>query len=160
MLAAGSSDGCAVVFPTDERYLKDMWARNNFNTENNIDVSEESYLVGESTATVAGGLDSARSSSGRKNAGGNLFARQAADIPIVKNGTPLVRGHEKEVGALTWTSDGRLVTVGDDYLVRCWSEEDRGRATDLRTGGEAEGRRWWCGWADVGDNWVGDGDDW
>ena len=158
MLAVGSSDGCAVIFPTDERYLKDMWARNTYNTNNNITMPEESYLVGESTATVAGVSDSTRVT--RSNGGSNLFARQAADIPIVKNGTPLVRGHEKEVGALTWASDGRLVTVGDDYLVRCWSEEDGGRATDLRTGGEAEGRRWGCGWADVGDKWVGDGDDW
>lgn len=156
MLAVGSSDGCAVIFPTDERYLKDMWARNN-NANNNINVPEESYLVGESTAPVGNGLGGIRSSG--KNGANNLFARQVADIPLVRNGTPLVRGHEKEVGALTWTSDGRLVTVGDDYLVRCWSEDNRGRATDLRTGGEAEGRRWGCGWADVGDKWEGDGDD-
>ncbi|KAM7199248.1 WD40-repeat-containing domain protein [Naviculisporaceae sp. PSN 640] len=170
MLAVGSSDGCAVLFPTDERYLKDMWARNG--NDNNADASDESYLVGESTAIGNNGpgptLRSStqqqrtptlvRSNSYNKNM--NLFARHSSTIPIVKNGTPLVRGHEKEVGALTWTSEGKLVTVGDDYLVRCWSEEDRVRARDLRTGGEAEGRRWGCGWADVGDQWEGDVDDW
>lgn len=70
-----------------------------------------------------------------------------------------MRGHEKEVGALTWALDGSLVTASDDYLVRCW-REGREEAKDLRTGGESGGRRWGCGWADVGDQWDGDVDDW
>jgi hypothetical protein len=89
----------------------------------------------------------------------NIFARQADSTPVVKRGTPLVRGHDKEVGAVAWTNEGRLVTVGDDYLIRCWSE-GREQASDLRLGGETEGRRWGCGWADVGDKWDGDQDDW
>ena len=83
-------------------------------------------------------------------AGGGNRARDG--IPIVRTGTPLVRGHDREVGAVTWTYDGKLVTVGDDFSIRCWSE-DRAKAADLRTGGETEGRRWGCGWADVGDDW-------
>jgi WD40 repeat protein len=94
----------------------------------------------------------------------NLFSSSfsgssaAGTTPVVRRGTPLVRGHGKEVGAVAWTSEGKLVTVGDDFLVRCWSE-DREKAADLRTGGETEGRRWACGWADVGDEWDRDGDD-
>ncbi|KAM7217828.1 WD40-repeat-containing domain protein [Rhypophila decipiens] len=173
MLAVGSSDGCAVLFPTDERYPNDMWARNCDNNNNpSFYGQEESYLVGESTSSIGNapglGHDGAQQQqrprslvrSNSYNNCLNLFARHSSTIPIVKNGTPLVRGHEKEVGALTWTSDGKLVTVGDDYLVRCWSEDDGERARDLRTGGEAEGRRWGCGWADVGDRWDGDVDDW
>ncbi len=63
-----------------------------------------------------------------------------------------MRGHDREVGALAWSVDGKLATVGDDYYVRCWAE-DRERAADLRVGGETGGRRWACGWADVGDDW-------
>ncbi|KAK4449130.1 WD40-repeat-containing domain protein [Podospora aff. communis PSN243] len=151
LLAVGSSDGCAVVFPTDERFIQDAWQHPN-----------ESYLVGEATAGLpAGGRRdaSSRPTLTRTNSGTNLFARQADTTPIVQRGTPLVRGHDKEVGALTWTNEGRLITVGDDFLVRRWSE-GRDEAADLRTGGETEGRRWGCGWADVGDGWDGDAGDW
>ena len=59
------------------------------------------------------------------------------------------------MGALTWTANGDLVTLGDDFLVRCW-REDGDQARDLRTGGESGGRRWACGWADVGEGWDDD----
>jgi len=151
LLAVGSSDGCAVLFPTDERFIQDAWQH-----------PDESYLVGEATAILPppGGRGAMpRPGLVRTNSGTNLFARQTDTMPIVQRGTPLVRGHDKEVGALTWTNEGRLVTVGDDFLVRRWSE-GREEAADLRLGGESEGRRWGCGWADVGDSWDGDADDW
>lgn len=88
----------------------------------------------------------------------SVSGRKQDDIPIVRNGTPLVRGHSREVGSLAWTNKGKLITVGDDYFVRCWNE-DREQAKDLRTGGETEGRRWFSGWADVGENWDGDAED-
>ncbi|KAK4226896.1 WD40-repeat-containing domain protein [Podospora fimiseda] len=154
MLAVGSSDGCAVLFPTDERYIQDAFANGS---------PEEKYYVGETTAclpvpagpTLRSGL---RSGLARSSSSGNMFARQAPaglSVPIVNRGTPLVRGHDKELGALTWTNEGNLVTVGDDFVARCW-REDREEAADLRLGGEGEGRRWGCGWADVGDKWDGD----
>ncbi|KAK3685614.1 WD40-repeat-containing domain protein [Podospora appendiculata] len=156
LLAVGSSDGCAVLFPTDERYVQDVWARG---------ASDESYLVGDPTAgTVPGSRRGGGAPPGLVRANSltnsNIFTRQADTMPIVRSGTPLVRGHsENEVGALAWASNGKLVTVGDDYMVRCWSE-GREEAMDLRLGGEASGRRWGCGWADVGDAWEGDQDDW
>ncbi|POS88440.1 hypothetical protein EPUL_000035 [Erysiphe pulchra] len=113
MLAVGSSDGCAVIFPTDERYISSK--RPNIDTE-----------------SIIGGSDD-------------------HDIPIFNYGTALIRGHDREVGSLTWTSDGDLVTVSDDFLVRVWREGDEAR--NLRTCGEKEGRRWGCGWADVGDEY-------
>ncbi|AEO62625.1 uncharacterized protein THITE_120558 [Thermothielavioides terrestris NRRL 8126] len=128
LLAVGSSDGVAVLFPTDERYLRDAWSSSADHAE------QELYYVGSPTAADCA-------------------------VPVGRRGTPLVRGHGKEVGAVAWTSEGKLVTVGDDFLVRCWSE-DRARAADLRLGGETGGRRWGCGWADVGDRWDGDADDW
>ncbi|KAH8891358.1 WD40 repeat-like protein [Thozetella sp. PMI_491] len=152
MLAVGSSNGCAVLFPTDERYMRAAWD-----------------AAGDSVDSRLGGLGDLAISSGllpprrpglqRANSITNLSARLVSNIPIVQMGTPLIRGHDKEVGAVSWTHDGKLITVGDDYLVRCWSE-DRDKARDLRTGGEGGGRRWAAGWANVGEEWEGDDDDW
>lgn len=179
LLAVGSSDGCAVLFPTDERYIKHAWSTYHHHRHRSSDAStkEETYHVGATTACLpdddaprrpsrpaglaransgAGGLFSSRNQAGGD---GTATAAAVASTPVVRRGTPLVRGHGKEVGAVAWTSEGRLVTVGDDFLVRCW-REDRERAADLRLGGETGGRRWGCGWADVGDGWAGDADDW
>lgn len=151
LLAVGSSDNCAVLFPTDERYIQAALRSSG---------DEETYYVGASTASLPErGRPAARPGLSRSSSMTGLFSRQADAMPVVKRGTPLVRGHEKEVGALTWTNEGRLVTVGDDWLVRCWSEGAE-EARDLRLGGETEGRRWGCGWADVGDKWEGDAEDW
>ncbi|KAK3378408.1 WD40-repeat-containing domain protein [Podospora didyma] len=171
LLAVGSSDGCAVLFPTDERYIRQAWdqkssrANSSEDDGNDKGEEEESYLVGNSTSissNIARPNLRPRPGLTRTNSMTNIFARQADTLPVARRGTPLVRGHDKEVGALTWTNDGKLVTVGDDYMVRCWSEDDArtGTARDLRLGGETGGRRWGCGWADVGDQWDDDDDDW
>ncbi|KAK5681892.1 hypothetical protein LTS10_006426 [Elasticomyces elasticus] len=75
-------------------------------------------------------------------------------LPIHSLGTPLIRGHEndREVTAVTWSHDGDLVTVGDDFTARCW-REDGGGARGLRGCGEGGGRRWGSGWADVARGW-------
>ena len=151
LLAVGSSDGGAVVFPTDERYFQDDFASGRQYIPT---VSEATFGASHATRSSAAG---GRPGLFRTNSMTNLSARLVDTIPIVRNGTPLIRGHDKEVGALTWTRDGKLVTVGDDYMIRCWGE-DRSQAADLRTGGETEGRRWGCGWADVGDDF--DEDEW
>lgn len=122
MLAVGSCDGCTILFPTDERYVE-MGQKS---SQQELTTPPPLRRHGSSTGT---------------------YLRSKDSIPISENGTPLIRGHEREVGALAWTSDGELVTVGDDFLVRCWRE---GRfARKLRTGGEEGGQRWGCGWADV-----------
>jgi len=176
LLAVGSSDGSAVLFPTDERYLRDYWQRQEDRrhctsqpslpspeTPSQEQEDEERYYIGNPTAEHISSRRPTSSRNGSLPRSDSFFSssfsgrlQQNQSIPIVRSiGTPLVRGHDKEVGALTWTHDGSLVTVGDDFLVRCW-REDRERAADLRTGGEAGGRRWGCGWADVGDAWNGD----
>ncbi|KAK8047724.1 hypothetical protein PG996_015788 [Apiospora saccharicola] len=158
MLAVGSSDACAVVFPTEERYF-----------EHNL--AEFTSSLSLSDSTVAGGSSNLpkplpssqpdplrRALFQRSSSSTNLASRnEKDDIPIIRNGTPLVRGHDREVGALSWTNKGKLVTVGDDYLVRCWNE-GREEARDLRVNGESGGRRWGCGWAQI-DNWSGDQSD-
>ncbi|KAL7269547.1 hypothetical protein RUND412_007789 [Rhizina undulata] len=69
----------------------------------------------------------------------------------VGRGAALVRGHEKEVTDVSWTNDGDLVTISDDYHARCWRIGRDGEAEDMRNGGEDEGRRWGWGWAEVKD---------
>ncbi|KAL3423351.1 WD domain-containing protein [Phlyctema vagabunda] len=132
MLAVGSSDGCAILFPTDERYLKQK-NKTQDQAENNLD---RSRLLPPRQGSRA---------APQMNGGGG---RRGDDtIPIYQNGTPLVRGHVREVGPVCWSSEGNLITVGDDFLVRCWRQGDAAR--DLRVGGEQGGRRWACGWATV-----------
>jgi len=135
MLAVGSSDGCAVVFPTDERYLPKF--------RQPLEDSDTSFSSNPSHSRPT-----------LRRVGSGLSLRLHDSVPISTNGTALRRGHDREVGSLTWTNEGNLVTVGDDYLVRCWREGDEAR--DLRTGGEGEGRRWGCGWAEVGERYDDD----
>ncbi|KAH7063321.1 WD40-repeat-containing domain protein [Macrophomina phaseolina] len=136
MLAVGSSDSSPILFPTDETMLK-----RTVNPPSRPSTSD-SMLSGNR--------------SGLRRSFNSFHARMNDTIPIYNRGTPLVRGHQKEVTSLTWTTDGELVTIGDDCTARCW-REDRDAARDLRMGGEAEGRRWGCGWADVGDDYDDDG---
>lgn len=135
MLAVGSSDGCAVLFPTDERYLPKHEDR---------DQQDSSSVT----------MFSRRPGPRRTGSAVANSSRAEESIPISMNGTPLIRGHDREVGALTWTAEGNLVTVGDDFIIRCWREGEDAR--NLRVGGEAEGRRWGCGWADVSETYDED----
>jgi WD40 repeat protein len=119
MLAAGSADGCVVLFPTDDVYFPRQQE------------SSEEETPGD-----------------RKPKSGR---RPTDTIPISTNGTPLIRGHDKEAGSLSFTSEGNLISIADDFLIRVWRDGgDNDDARDLRMGGESEGRRWGCGWADIG----------
>lgn len=129
MLAVGSSDNCAVLFPTDERHLQrpDM----------------ERFNVGE---------DDDASSLPSLPLPTSLKTRPSSDIQIHRQGTALTRGHNKEITSLTWTHDGELVTIGDNFAARCW-REDPEKARELRACGESGGKRWKCGWAEMDSSW-------
>ena len=133
LLAVGSSDGCAVVFPTNERYMSPHHDR------------EKSPRTRD--------LPTPRRRRGLTRTDSGLAGRLNDTIPIYQHGTALVRGHSREVTGVTWTKNGELVTVGDDFGVRSWREDDREVARGLRMGGETGGRRWGCGWADVDEGW-------
>lgn len=122
LLAAGSSKECAVVFPTDERYLS-------------------------SQTRDLPGTDSDKPRLQRLQAQGRNggFSTETA-LPIYRHGTPLIKGQRKEVTAVSWTSDGCLITASDDFKVRCWREGAAAR--ELRHCKDA-GRQDNCGWADV-----------
>ncbi|KAI0810659.1 WD40-repeat-containing domain protein [Xylaria sp. FL0064] len=157
LLAVGSNDSCAVLFPTQERYFQDELSgmMSNMSLDNSTIATTAGAAPSTSTKRSAAGV---RGPLFRTNSATSLSARPKDSIPIIRTGTPLVRGHEREVGSVAWTNEGKLVTVGDDYYIRCWSE-DRQQAADLRTGGETGGRRWACGWAETGGDWDISDDD-
>lgn len=136
LLAIGSTDHNPILIPTDERHLP---YRNNRPQEivdsDHEDEAELPSLPAPSRST---------STTPPSNVDG---------LTVYDNiGTALVRGHHKEVSSLTFTSEGNLVTISDDFRGRCW-RENRERAKWLRTQGEGEGKRWASGWADVPSSW-------
>ncbi|KAF2468900.1 WD repeat-containing protein-like protein [Lindgomyces ingoldianus] len=136
LLAVGSTDGCPVLFPTDENLLKREKRRGD----------DEADDLPEARPLKSPFLASQRSLS-RKSSRSGFSSLLTDTIPIYEQGTPLIRGHDAEVTSVTWTKDGALVSVADDFSVRCWREGGEARA--LRLSGEGEGRRWMCGWAAV-----------
>lgn len=183
LLAVGSADNCPVLFPTDERYFEqELEAARLGGRNNNPDATMTSSSFSRPAAAAAARRPALSRASSFAARSGGAGGSSKDDIPIIRTvggrplGTPLVRGHEREVGSLSWTSEGNLVTVGDDFMVRCWSDGDsrggtqedyeeasdmvtRPSARELRTKGEGEGRRWGCGWADVGSDWDADEED-
>lgn len=134
LLAVGSTDGCPVLFPTDETLLKQQQQHHE---EDSMELPE---LRRSSRFSLSRNLPS------RLSTVGSRFPSMLADsIPIYENGTPLIRGHDAEVTSVSWSRSGSLISVGDDFRVRRWKEGPRAR--ELRMNGEAEGRRWQCGWA-------------
>lgn len=131
MLAVGSTDGCPVLFPTDETFLKREARRADDDADELPDITPRSIL---------------RTSLSRA-----ASARPQDTIPIYEHGTPLVRGHDAEVTSVSWARNGSLISVSDDHRVRRWMEGPQAR--ELRVGGEGEGKRWQCGWADVGEGY-------
>ena len=75
------------------------------------------------------------------------WASNKDEVPIYEHGTQLIRGHDKEVTAVAWSSEGDLVTSSDDGRCRVW-RRDCEQARRLRTQGEADGLRWKHGWAE------------
>lgn len=139
MLAVASSDACIVVFPTDEQYLQPSPSREN---PCSPDEASNEPILRHATQGLGNPIGVSR--------------RPNDTIEIYQHGSPLVRGHSREVTGLTWTQAGDLVSVGDDYTARCWREGDQGEARELRVGGEGQGRRWGCGWAEVKEGWDDD----
>ncbi|KAK7559466.1 Lethal(2)denticleless protein [Phyllosticta citricarpa] len=162
-LAVGSSDGCPIVFPTDETMLRrriDAAAANADaprGSSTPMAMAQQQQRPSLLSASMLNRIASTNSAAASRWRSHNaitsiaspLSPRMADSVPIfAHHGTPLVRGHQKEVTSLTWTSEGDLVSVGDDYAARCW-REDAELARILRGCGEGGGNRWGVGWADV-----------
>ncbi|WPG99442.1 Hypothetical protein R9X50_00225600 [Acrodontium crateriforme] len=131
MLAVGSTDKCAVLFPTDENHLRRPDVRAAAFTDD-----DEQELPSFTTRPSTQGA-------------------KKSMLPIYEHGTALIRGHDKEVTSLTWSHDGDLVTISDDFSARCWRQNSV-TARHLRGCGEGGGQRWGHGWADVDGSWDDD----
>ncbi|KGQ10228.1 Cell division cycle protein cdt2 [Beauveria bassiana D1-5] len=138
LLAVGSSESCAVLFPTDERYLRASWAANDHILP---EVRSGSFSVSSSFGTSTPAVSTPQ---------GGCSA--SSTLPMCRAGTPLIRGHSREVTTMSWSYDGKLVTASDDCVVRQW-QPDATAARHLRTVGEYGGERHMAGWADVAADW-------
>jgi len=137
LLAIGSSDKCPVLIPTDERHLPFRNNRPQPDTED--DDSDSDSDIDLPTLSPP-----APTPAPPKDTGG---------LPIYDNiGSALLHGHRKEVTSVCFSSEGNLVTIGDDYRARCWRENAR-EAKRLRNVGDFGGERWGAGWADVDAKW-------
>jgi WD40 repeat protein len=145
MLAVGSADGCAVLFPTDE---------SSFPSPETRPLSLSSGMNTPIIGPTSSPLNSARPALPRSTS--TQFTRMRDTIPIYNVGTALVEGHGREVTDVTWTHDGDLVTLGDDHTARLWREGEQGR--NMRTAKDGNAMRAGWGWADVGAE--KDEDDW
>lgn len=144
MLAIGSTDGSPVLIPTDERHLP---------YRNNQPLPERSDAHAESDDDDDIELPSLSTQRSQSRSTSMAPPSERRGPPIFESfGTALIRGHTKEVTSLSFTSDGNLVTISDDFRARCW-REDRESAKHLRTAGEGGGQRWACGWADMPASW-------
>lgn len=156
MLAVGSSNSCPILFPTDEDVLRGS----NSTPRNNEFGSIAPPIFTPATETSA--FDStpktgSRPSLHRSASSMSRSIRRLDNIPIYEQGTALIEGHKKEVSSVTWTNQGDLVTVSDDYHARCWRQDETGaEARRLRLAGNESGERWRCGWADVEDQYDDD----
>lgn len=137
MIATGSSEECAVLFPTDERYLNRAARRQHL-----VAGSRPSRLARSASSISIGPPQSA----------------EEGHCPIYYHGTALVNGHRKEVTAVAWAQNGNLVTTADDYTTRCW-REDADKARGLRLNAERDTARYVSGWAQVRDGYDDDEDE-
>ena len=140
LLAVGSTDSCAVLFPTDERQIRAKQFR-------------PTGFHPDAQLTPALTPKSARPPLTRSNSG-YATMRLAEDIPVFTHGAALRGGHQKEITGTTWTSEGELVTLGDDHRCRVW-REDQCKAASLRDSLDSSDT-WGHGWAELGS----DGLDW
>ncbi len=137
LLATGSVDGNALLFPTDQRQL-----------------GQPTTLVKPTT------IHPERSPGfrGHRNFRDYMLSDRC---PVYWNhGTHLTNGHETEVSCVCWTVEGNLITIGDDYVARCWRQE-RPRASprdltarECRARGEDDPEASQYGWAVVDDEEI------
>jgi WD40 repeat protein len=156
LLAAGSSVDCAVLFPPHPRYLNShSRAIPSSDLGPSAPTRPRMARMDSQSASLEFILRRARYNTTQSGRGRGMASASGAadDLPIHYNGTPLFHGHSKEVTGVSWSSEGNLVSISDDYKVRCWREDER-EARRVRTGrfGDGEMRVGW-GWSGVGVGW-------
>jgi WD40 repeat protein len=162
MLAVGSSEGCPILFPTDEPFLSRRQPTHIPESEDDFSDDDEpvlSPLLSSSLYRCTPPTSSPPKRPGilrKQTSTMSLSTRMKDTIPIFDSvGTALVGGHSKEVTGLTWTHGGELVTLSDDYTARCWREGPMAR--EARRWNRFERQGW--GLAEFEDDEGWDGDD-
>jgi WD40 repeat protein len=156
LLAAGTGEDCAILFPTDEKYLNASLARPAPNITSRCPTTTTRSSAARPSLPQ-------RTNSSLHLPSTTVSTSSVSDdprqCPIFNHGTPLLNAHRKEVTAVAWIpTNGQLVTVADDYTARCWYEDDPGKARELRGGkGKGwDGGRDRSGWAGLRDGFDRD----
>lgn len=181
LLAVGSGDMCAMLFPTNENMLQSQVPDDCDAIPDTVHESLADVVPTEEVLPVPTGHRGTRrstSGSGCRWSSRTWLARASDDCPIYSIGAPLVKAHKKEVTGLAWASGGELITIGDDHKVFRWRDGGKMdvpfrrqnveeeickkrvaarpatflRRTGLRLQGIG-GRRSECGWANVEWEW-------
>jgi WD40 repeat protein len=153
MIAVGTGDDCAVLFPTDEKYLTKSNQQPHRASEVPHRPSRQNAQPSVTHRTVSQPRLSASFGSSKSSQAGDV----TQDVPIYYHGTPLVNAHKKEVTCCAWVpGNGQLVTVADDYIARCWYEDDPAQARNLRLNLDKDPSRNRSGWASVIEGWDDD----
>jgi WD40 repeat protein len=153
MLAVGSSEGCPILFPTDEAFLSRRQPERPLELDSPSDDEDFApHPSRPSPPNSSPAIQQLRRPTVRRTAStGSLATRMRDTIPIYDNmGTALLPGHDKEVTGLCWSWDGQLITIGDDYTARCWREGSPAR--DVRTREFGHEKHGW-GLAGVDEGW-------
>ena len=135
LLAVGSQEHCAVIFPTDERYMRSRSMKPVEPEDPDDPFFEKTYRMSSPVVSQPPPPTTSKD-----------------NIKIYNHGAALLHGHDLEVTGVCWTTDGELVTVSDDQRVRIW-REDQDEATKLRVNTEDAAKRDGHGWAEVHEDW-------
>ncbi|KAK5098379.1 hypothetical protein LTS08_006512 [Lithohypha guttulata] len=161
ILAVGSTEDCAILFPTSEKYhtasARHIPALHDPTSSSTPDIPATPR---RSSRIARPGMNRNPTSSFTTLFTKDRQQEDALTLPIYYHGTPLIHGHNKEVTSVAWNSEGNLVTASDDFTIRCW-REDANIARRLRSlnskGNRDEAALLRRGWADVGvEGWDDD----
>lgn len=151
LLAVGSTDDCAILFPTSEKYHTKSTRAIQAVHDPNSACAEVPMTPRRSGRLARPGMIRRPTSSFTTLFTEKRQQEDAQALPIYFHGTPLVRGHNKEVTSVAWNSEGSLLTASDDFTIRCW-REDRNSASKFRDlhRNKDDGSLLGRGYADVG----------
>ncbi len=169
LLAVGSSRYTPLIFPTDERYLEYMALSNQVSatlpsSAEQLSLPPPHYDHGPTAWSSSASSQPSSASMSRPSAGNSAAlannGRGLDTIPIYRLGTPLVRGHSKEAGAVAWTSEGQPRNA-ERRLLRASLERRRGprvRPAHRRRGRPADaGTAAGPMWSQILTKTIGDG---
>ncbi|MCJ1247782.1 hypothetical protein MMC30_004997 [Trapelia coarctata] len=141
LLAVGSHENCAVIFPTDERYMRNRSFKQ-WKPPGKLEVL--TYIEKHFERPPPSFFQPPKAKCGSSDT-----------VEIWDHGTALTRGHVGEVTGVCWSTDGELVTVSDDETARIWREDaEVPRKLRMQTRDLADRHDW--AWSEVINDYDGD----